>query len=66
MTIIYSKFYVFLPKHYVATLIPVGGAYPGPPFCCPFLTQAVTSQAGHIKLANKPLYSINHIQDERI
>ena len=44
----------------------MGGAFPGPGYYFLSLTQVVTSQAGHIKLAYEPLYSISYIKDERI
>ena len=47
----YLKFYIFLPKHFEARQGSVCGPSPGPGYCWPYLTQAVTSQAGHIKVA---------------
>ena len=66
VTDIRPKFYVFLPKRFEATCISLGCPSPGHGYHCPSLTQALTSQAGHIKLKYNPLYSIYNITDERI
>ena len=63
MTNIYSMFDVIIPKGFGATYISVVGAFPGSGFCFPSLTQAVMSQAEHIKPLYKPLYSINQIEE---
>ena len=51
MTNIYFKFHIFLPKRFGATQVSVCCPFPGTENCYPSLTQAVTSQVGHIKLA---------------
>ena len=50
MTNVYFKFYDFWSKGFGATYTSVRRPFPGPRYCCPSPTQAVTSQTGHIKL----------------
>ena len=59
--------HILLPKRFGDTYIYVGGAFLGPAYCRPSLTEAVTSQAGHILLAYQPIFLEKIIiKDERI